>query len=482
MKPKENPDLNIREQAIAAQVSEINSARIAAMLESLSSQDSVFAKALGEIIATREFIARPQNILGSDLTKHGEIAEHMEVGWRRAWDFLHQEIPTATFDGVHRTAPEDYKIDGVDVQSKFLNGAKNTLDAVKEHFEKYSYWKDGDRFYHIPKDLHQQMCEALAGGTPDGLSDKTAEQLRVKIDGIVELSGRREFDEVIQSSRYSYSEVQLGRANKTLDIDESKLSHENDRINGEIRAEHEPSLAEGLQSAAYGAAFAATISLGYGVYRKAKEGKSIYAFTGEDWQEIGLKAGSAGLGGGVTGATIYTLTNFADCSAPFAAAFVSTVRGTITQIQFFNEGKISQGELVDNSAAIASEAAICGLCAVIGQGAIPVPVVGAVIGSISGKILSGIYTTTLGERSKQLVAELDRRFDEAMSKLDKHYQSLLREINADFDKLGDLIQFAFSPENNWRLMELSTVTAQQLRVPEDQIIRDHGQLDKFLGH
>lgn len=480
MDRSEDGTLNVREQAIAAQVGQINSERIASLYESLNAQDNAFVKALAEIDATRDFISRPQNILGSDLTKHGEVAEHMEVGWRRAWDFLHQEIPNATFDGVHRTAPEDYRIDGIDVQSKFLNGSRNTLGAIKEHFDKYPFWKDDGRFYHAPKDLYQQMQEALGGGHPDGLSEKTVEQLRIKISGIEEVSGGREFDDVVRSSRYEYREVQLGKANQTLDTDQRELSNEQDHLKGEIKTAHDPSVAEGLQSAAYGASIAAGISFVYGVYLKAKNGKSIYEFSLDDWKELGLKSGASGIGGAITGGSIYALTNFADFSAPFAGAFVSTTRGTITQVQLFSNGEITKGELVDNSFSIATEAGVCGACAVIGQAVIPAPFLGAIAGSIAGKFLSRIYQNTLGERSKELIEELDRRYDEAIERLDKCYQTLVRAVMAELDQLDDLMQFAFSPENNLRLMELSIVTARSLGVPEDEIIISHSQLDRLM--
>lgn len=480
MDASEDADVNVREQAIAAQVSEMNSERFASLYESLNAQDNAFIKALAEFDATRDFISRPQNILGSDLTKHGEVAEHMEVGWRRAWDFLHQEMPNATFDGVHRTAPEDYRIDGIDVQSKFLNGSRNTLNAITEHINKYPDWKYEGRFFHIAKDQHEQIQNALAGGNPDGLSEKTVEGLRVKSTVIEELSGGRDFDDVVRPSRYEYREVQLGRVKQTLDADKRELSHEKSLLKDEIQAKHEPSVAEGLESAAYGAGIAAGIAFVYGVYLKAKDGKSIYEFSLEDWEELGLKSGESGIGGAVAGGSIYALTNFADFSAPFAGACVSTTRATITQIQLFNNGKITKGELVDNSFAIATEAGICGACVVIGQAVIPVPVLGAIAGSISGRFLSGIYKKTLGEQSQELVKELDRRFDEALMKIDRRYQTFIREVMAELDQLDDLIQFAFSPQNNLRLMELSIVTARRLGVPEEQIIMDHDQLDRLI--
>ncbi|MCW3596823.1 hypothetical protein, partial [Burkholderia cenocepacia] len=108
----------------------------------------------------REFIGEPGKILGRMDTKHGEIAEQVEVAVRRARDFLAQVAPGATFDGVGRTAPMDYRIDGVDFQSKFINGSSKGLTHVLEHMGKYKAFANGG-VYHIPKDQHAQILDVL---------------------------------------------------------------------------------------------------------------------------------------------------------------------------------------------------------------------------------------------------------------------------------------------------------------------------------
>ncbi|WP_228059651.1 hypothetical protein [Plectonema radiosum] len=103
----------------------------------LERQDSAFTKAIEQIDQVRDFIGSPEHILGNNQTKHGEIAEQVEVGIRNARDYLRQQAPSATFDGVGRTASEDYLIDGIQVQSKFINGVNKNLDHVLDHMRKY---------------------------------------------------------------------------------------------------------------------------------------------------------------------------------------------------------------------------------------------------------------------------------------------------------------------------------------------------------
>ena len=63
---------------------------------SLEGQDLAFAKAVEQISKVRDFVGSPEHILGSNLTKHGEIAEQVEVGVRNARDFLRQHPISAT--------------------------------------------------------------------------------------------------------------------------------------------------------------------------------------------------------------------------------------------------------------------------------------------------------------------------------------------------------------------------------------------------
>ena len=56
--------------------------------------------AMREMQVVRDFVGSPDSIIGNPATKHGEIAEQVHVGVRRAVDALYSRAPTATFDGV----------------------------------------------------------------------------------------------------------------------------------------------------------------------------------------------------------------------------------------------------------------------------------------------------------------------------------------------------------------------------------------------
>ena len=69
-----------------------------------------------------------------------------------------------TFDGVGRTAPEDYIRDGQQVQSKFYNGLRNTFfgkHALLKHMETYPDFVKNGGSYDIPKDQYDKLVEIL---------------------------------------------------------------------------------------------------------------------------------------------------------------------------------------------------------------------------------------------------------------------------------------------------------------------------------
>ncbi len=148
--------------AVWADLEKANRAR--ELADVLSDQDRAFLDAMSELEVVHDFVGSSRNILGREDTKHGEIAEQVHVGVTRAWDALHARARTATFEGVPRTGPVDYRVDGVDIQSKYYNGLRNTLRGVASHAEKYPDFSDGGGRYHVPRDQHLQWEELRRTG------------------------------------------------------------------------------------------------------------------------------------------------------------------------------------------------------------------------------------------------------------------------------------------------------------------------------
>jgi hypothetical protein len=465
-----------KDQVSGSIVQTINEARIQDEIIKITAQDAAFTKVIEQIDQVRHFLGSPENILGSELTKHGEIAEHVEVGIRNARAALSQQAMPATFDGVGRTAPTDYLINGVDVQSKFINGINNNLNHVLEHMEKYSYFGRDGSYYHIPKDAHETISKIMAGEN-GGLAEKTANSIREKVHLIEQQSGQS-FNAVVQPSVSNYADVQQGKVFATLDGHESELKQGNEKIQDRIIQDHQPNLQEVATAASMAAAVGGALSLATSVYGKYKQGKNLFKgdYSPDDWREVGIETAKGAGIAAVAGGSIYLMTNYASMSAPFAAAVVSAAKGVSSLVNQLNAGEIDFDQFINMGMIVCSESAIVGVATVAGQTLIPLPLAGAVIGSLAGRILAEFATGKTAKVAKRIRQEMDN----FLEMLDEKLQYVFQTINAEFDRLGNLTAAAFDLDRNRALLNSSVQLAQAYGVASGQIITNHSQLDDFM--
>ena len=314
---------------VAAAWSALDAAHRAGELDAaLRGQDRAFLGAIRELQVVRDFVGSPEHILGKTSTKHGEIAEQVHVGVSRARDVLYGRVPVATFDGVPRTGPVDYRVADVDIQSKYYNGLRNTLDGVASHAKKCPAFASEQGRYQIPRDQHQRLEELRQTGRIDGLSDRRAAAIQRRVDDLEQAAGRSAND-LIESGEATYSEVQRGRVHDTLRDREDKLAEENEDLRQAAAAESSPSLAGLGKAAALGAAAGGGIGLAQAIWVKCREGKSPFRgeFSTRDWRDVGVDATQSAGGGAVAGSTVYLLTNSTALAAPFAGSLTSALMG-----------------------------------------------------------------------------------------------------------------------------------------------------------
>jgi hypothetical protein len=469
------------DQLNAAAVDAINQARIQDEMRQLAQQDRALDAALQAMKKVWNFIGSPENILGDLKTKHGEIAENVEVGVRNAYDLVNGVEPTAVIDGIDRTGPVDYQLGDIDVQSKFINGpGGKSLYHVLQHMKMYpNFAQNGDSsIYHIPKDQYETVLKIINGEPVEGLNASSIKAILAKVAEIEQLSGQ-DFKDVVQPSTSTYAEVQQGKIVETLDKHEDGLKEQNEKHKEQIRIDHEPSLMEGLKATGIAAAVGAAVGFTTEVIRKyRKEDKNIFKgdFTAEDWKEVGLSTLKSGAIGGASGAAIYALTNCAGLSAPFAGAFVAAVKGLAPLVSDYRQGKIPFDALLDGGMFVCTDVALVGVCTAAGQALIPVPILGAVIGSIAGKVLSSLLTGKV----KGVQAAIEARMKAAMDKLEAAYQAVVTRVTAEFERLGDLTVAAFDLERNALLVERSLTLAREYGVAEHLLMKTDEDLDAFM--
>ena len=448
----------------------------------LTSQDRAFLSALREMQVVRDFVGTPESILGSATTKHGEIAEQVHVGFRRAFDVLHGRAPSATFDGVGRFDPVDYRDAGVDIQSKYYNGLRNTLDGVSQHTSRNPGFASGEGLYHIPRDQYQQLDQLNQNGRIEGLSDRSANAIRGRLDSLEQSTGRSG-DDLIQPGEATYREVQQGRVHETIRDREDQLAGTNEELNDAARAEHSASLAGLGQAAAIGAAVGAGVGLAQAMWVKYREGKNPFRghFSAQDWRDLGVPAAQGAGGGAVAGGSLYLLTNSTDLSAPAAGAFVSGLMGIGSLLHQYHSGNIDGEEFVDLSQIVVVDAAIVGMASMTGQIAIPVPLLGAFIGSVAGKLVASAIKQSLGESESELVERLHAYERSALAQLDEAHKAHVQRLDAYFGNLDRLARVAFDDTVNTDLrLGASIRFAETVGVSGSLILRTTDDLDVFI--
>lgn len=466
----------VRDQIVGVAVQHLNEVREASKDAALNAQELLLEKALEQVDGARAWLLDPSKLLGSEGAKHGEFAEIVEVQIRNAYSIVDGNDPVATFEGTTRTGAADFFVDGQAFQSKFYGNISQGLRAFVEHLEKYpDMAEDGGLMF--PSDKYETVMRVLNGEETE-LADKSQRAIREWAGKIEELTGKK-FEEAVTPSISTYSEVQLGVAHDTLDAHEAELDDINSDHKEQIELDHGPSWAGAAQAAAVAGAVSGVITTGMALYTKAREGKNVFRgeFTADDWKDVGF-AGAKGFGAGaVTGGAIYGLTNYAGMAAPFAAAVVSAGKGLATLTNEYMAGEISSEEYFDLGMCLCAESAIVGLATAAGQTIIPIPVLGGIIGSISGKMMLQLAQGLDAKHMESLRAEMDS----FLASLDRTYQRVVDEINAEFDKLGKLTDAAFDFDLNYQLaLSASVDLAIAYGVPEEKILRSVNDIDDFM--
>jgi len=466
----------VRDQIFGVTVQHLNAVRESSKEAALNAQQALLEKALEQVDGARAWLADPSKILGSEGAKHGEFAEIVEVQIRNAYSIIDGNDLVAKFEGTTRTGAADYVIDGQAFQSKFYENIPQGLRAFVEHLEKYpNMAKDGGLM--LPSDKYETVMRVLNGEETE-LAVKSQRAITEWVRKIEELTGKK-FEEVATPSVSNYSDVQLGVAHDTLDSHEAKLEDINSDRQKQIELDHGPSWAGATKTAAMTGAVSGVITFGMALYNKAREGKNVFRgeFTTDDWKDVGL-AGAKGFGAGaVTGAAIYGLTNYAGMAAPLASAVVSVSKGLATLTNEYMAGEISSEEYFDLGMCLCAESAIVGLATVAGQTIIPIPVLGGIIGSISGKMMLQLAHGLDAKYMESLRIEMDN----FLASLDQTYQRVVDEINAEFDKLGKLTEAAFDFDLNYQLaLSASVDLALAYGVPKEKILRSVKDVDEFM--
>ena len=293
------------------------------------------------------------------------------------------------------------------MRSKYYNGLHNTLRGVSDHASSYPGFAGGNGLYDVPSDQYRDLQHLIQTGRIDGQSERSANAIRNTLDSLEQQTGRST-DDLLRPGNATYGEVQQGRVHDTISNRVDELDRSNEHLKDVAKADHGPSLSGLAHAAAIGGLVGGGVTFTQAMWVKYREGKNPFRgdFSLDDWRDVGLRTSQGAGGGAVAGSAVYFLTNSTPLAAPAAGSLVSGLLGIGSLLRQYQTGQIDAGEFVDLSQFVALDAAIVGLASMTGQVLIPVPLLGAFVGSISGKIVASIITATLGEDEAELIAQV----------------------------------------------------------------------------
>lgn len=464
------------DQVLAATVLTLNLIRERACQALVSKTEDATSMAMAYYEVVRGFLAKPENILGSLDTKHGEVAESIAVADRNVDRIMEFLKPDAKLH-PDRIGPIDYIIGDVNIQSKFNNGTTNSLLKLREHLEKYPDFVNDNGKYVIPKDQFEIIDRVLSGDV-EGMHSKTVSAIKGHIEALEHQSGQP-FGSTVESATVDYADVQLGKAHATLDRKEAELENRAEKKIDEIKKDHGPSLNEGFKAAGIAAATAGGFTLVAKLHEKHKAGRNVFKMelTAADWKDIGIDVGKSAAVGGVAGGAIYGLTNYAQVGAPLAGAMVSVCKGITPLVQGYHAGEIELEELVDAGMLMTSQVGMVSAASLVGQALIPVPLLGAFLGSMAGKVLSDMLEEHVAE-SKRII---ELRISQYREKLDEEHQVKLQGYMMKFSAIGSMTEAAFDVESNEQVIKASAQLAVAYGVDEKKLLHSSEDFIAFMA-
>ncbi len=470
-----------QEQAVASWVTFLNQCRLDELVERLKLQDLNFENALSQLSELKAFIGDPSHILGSNLTKHGEIAEHMQVNISNARNAIKGLAMEYTFDGVGRTAPEDYLKAGQQIQSKFYNGINNTLfgnHGLADHLSTYPDFVTNGGAYDIPKDQYEEMMRILDvfKKKPSHLS--TSEySLAKKIDAFLSES-KLELGKDIKPAIVDYKQAQLNVADNTVAAEENNIRKTDKKQRVEAYEKSKPTLGEGLKVTGVSAAIEGGVSFCLAFAKKRKE-KKLSDFTEDDWKEIGISSGKGTVKGGIRGGAIYLLTNFTETPANVASAYVTASFGIASQVLSLERGDVSQEDFVINCETVCLDVGVSAIASLAGEVLIPIPILGAVIGNVVGEFAYELCKKQGAEYAQKIISNYNDEMSTLERELSIKFEQVVQHIKEQLQRFEDFEKMAFDEEVN-KAFNGSIQFAYDLGVEDKKILHNIDQIDNYF--
>lgn len=466
-----------QEQAVASWINYLNQLRLNELVGKLLNQDMNLENALREIQNLKESINTDVIIKNRGGTKgmHGFIGERVQVSIANAQKIIEGLKPSYSL--LDDNSAIDYFRNSTPIQQKCVQ-SKLGLDAIREHLKKYPDFLEKGGIYQIPKDYYNKIQELIK------LSPEQAEKL-VKEERTLWKSIQSFLEETgiepnqLEPMVVDYSDIQVGKVNNTLENEEASLKETDKKIRDTAYENSKPTLKEGAIATAVSTTLEGGVSFCLAIAQKLKKGKKLNKFTEEDWKEIGIKTGTDSLKGGIRGASVYVLSNFTTTPANVASALVTAVFGVISQANELHKGNITEEDFIINSETVCLDVTISTIASILGQVAIPIPVLGAIIGNVAGIFMYDIAKKYCLEKEQKCIFKYNSSITELNRQLDEEYYELIKILEEKFKVFKSAIELAFDVDINIAFngsIELAALVG----VDNSKVLKSKKDIDNYF--
>ena len=285
--------------------------------------------------------------------------------------------------------------------------------------------------------------------------------------------------EDIEPSKLDYDSVQRDVIHDTIHKEKNNVLATDKEQRTEAYNKSNPTLSQGLKATGISAALEGTTSFVSAIIKRRKGGKKISEFSSDDWNAIIKETGYGTVKGGVRGVSIYTLTNYTATPAAVANALCTASFGVAEQAYQMRKGNISENDFLWNSEILCLDVTVSALSSFVGQAAIPIPVLGAIIGNAVGMFLYQIAKDTLARKEQQIVAGYLREIRELDMRLETEYHSFIDMLNDDLSVYYKMLEKTYVPDYEVAL-NMSAQLARYLAVPENEILTSIAEIDDYF--
>ena len=470
-----------QEQALGAWVDYIVRLRISALIEALETLNLRVTQSLDLLDQCKkdvyEFVIDNGMGRGGPHGMKGFIAERVDVAIENARSAIDGAEPVYSL--VDDNGPIDIMRGFTPIQQKFTL-AHFSVDSIVEHLDTYPGFVDEGGIYRIPKDNFEELLKirSLALSNPDRMRIGQ----RTTWERLQELERRGvTLDSNIEPASISFKQSFRDNFENALDNEGARIKEVDSKRRLEAEETGRPTAKEAGAAVAVGAALEGGTALALGIHKKLRSGKQFREFDSSDWQELGLETATGTVKGGVRGAVVYAATNYTPIPGAAATAAVTATYGVIGQARQLQAGKITKDEFLVNSEALCSEVAVSAVSSMVGTVAIPVPVLGALVGNAVGTIMYGIASRHLTEFEIGLIRDIQCDISETIEILESETQdvssTLLGAASAGYD---ELLVVALGNDGEKALVATAEL-AQMAGADPHRIVRSRADLDALFG-